>query len=363
VRARKAPIPVTIVAGQRGAGKTTLINRLLATPSFANTAVILNDFGAMALRSALVETAEDGFIALGSGCVCCSVRGALTDGLEKLLRDLDNGRVAAIGRVVIEADAAADPAGILGAIARHPYLALRFTTDGIVAVLDAASAGVTLAASADAVRQVAMADVIALTRESTGDLRATLAALNPFAAIVDAGSAAPAAFIGHGDFDPATDDLGRWLGTMLAGDATLSGESILHEAVSGEAGRMRAFAVRRERSIPPAALDRFLDYLTTLQGPNLVRVRGLVAGGEGAAVIVDGIGGFFYPPVLLDRAPSGTRFPGVRFSVIARDLDRETFAAYLDAFLNEARIDTPDRAALIDNPLAIAGFSARAGKG
>jgi G3E family GTPase len=281
------------------------------------------------------------------------VRGALTDGLEKLLRDLDNGRVAAIGRVVIEADAAADPAGILGAIARHPYLALRFTADGIVAVLDAASADVTLAASADAVRQVAMADVIALTRVAAPDLRARLATLNPFAAIVDAGRGAPAAFTGHGDFDPATGDIDAWLGTMPTANARLSGES----------GRMRAFSIRRERSIPPAALDRFLDYLTTLQGPNLVRVRGLVAGGEGAAVIVDGIGGFFYPPVLLDEAAPGMRFPGTRFSVIGRDLDRETFAAYLDAFLNEARIDTPDRAALTDNPLAIAGFSARAGKG
>jgi G3E family GTPase len=358
VRARKAPIPVTIVAGLRGAGKTTLINRLLATPAFANTAVILNDFGEVALKNALVETAEDGFVALGSGCVCCAVRGALTDGLEKLLRDLDNGRVAAIGRVVIEADAAADPAGILGAIARHPYLALRFTADGIVAVLDASVADTTLAASADAVRQVAMADVIALTRADAADLRARLAALNPFAAIVGAGSAAPTAFTGHGDFDPATGDVDAWLGTMPAVDASLSGESNLHEAIPGEAGRMRAFAIRRDRSIPPAALDRFLDYLTTLQGPNLVRVRGLVAGGEGAAVIVDGIGGFFYPPVLLDEAA-----PGTRFSVVARDLNRETFAAYLDAFLNEARVDTPDRAALTDNPLAIAGFSARAGKG
>jgi G3E family GTPase len=347
-RARKAPIPVTIVAGQRGAGKTTLINRLLETASFANTAVILNDFGEVALHNALVETAEDGFIALGSGCVCCSVRGALTDGLEKLLRDLDNGRVAAIGRVVIEADAAADPAGILGAIARHPYLALRFTSDGIVAVLDAGAADLTLATSAEAVRQAAMADVIALTRAAAPELRVALAALNPFAAIVDAGSAAPAAFVGHGDFDPAIDDSEAWLGTMPATAATFP----------GEAGRIRAFAIRRERSIPPAALDRFLDYLTTLQGPNLVRVRGLVAGGDGDGVVVDGIGGFFYPPVLLDSAPSGTRF-----SVIARDLGRETFAAYLDAFLNEAQIDTPDRAALTDNPLAIAGFSARPGKG
>src|SRR5260221_1014405 len=120
-RARKQPIPVTVVSGPTGAAKTTLTNRLLKSPPFANSAVILNDFGEVALEGAAIATADDGYIAFGSGCVCCSVRGALTDALENLLRDLDNGRVAAIRRVVIEADAAADPAAILGAPAPPPY--------------------------------------------------------------------------------------------------------------------------------------------------------------------------------------------------------------------------------------------------
>jgi G3E family GTPase len=132
-RARKPPIPITLVVGPRGAGKTTLINRLLATPEFASTAVIVNDFGAVAVHGSVVNTVADGYISLGSGCVCCEVRGALADSLENLLRDLDNGRVAAIGRLVIEADEMADPAAILGAVLRHPYLSLRFVPDGIVA--------------------------------------------------------------------------------------------------------------------------------------------------------------------------------------------------------------------------------------
>jgi G3E family GTPase len=119
-RPRKAPIPITVVAGPRAAGKTTLINRLLEDRAFADTAVILNDFGRTELRGAMVETAEDRFIALGSGCVCCAVRGALTDGLENLLRDLDNGRVAAIRRVIVEADESADPAAVLAAVERIP---------------------------------------------------------------------------------------------------------------------------------------------------------------------------------------------------------------------------------------------------
>ena len=348
-RTRKIPIPVTIVAGQRGAGKTTLINRLLVMPAFADTAVLLNDFGEVPLAGGLVETASDGYLAFSSGCICCAVRGALADGLEKLLRDLDNGRIAKIGRVIIEADAAADPAAILAQIVRHPYLALRFHADGIVTVLDASAAEALLARSAEAVTQAAMADVVALTRVPSAPAAALVASLNPLARVVEAEKAAAVAFSGYGAFDPEAGDLAAWLGTMPDGEGTTA-------PVAGEGSRIRAFALRRERAIPLAELDRFLDYLTVLQGPRLLRVRGAVASGEGGAVLADGIGGLFHPPLMTDIA-----FTGTHFAVIARDLAPAMFAGYLDAFLNEARIDTPDRAALVDNPLAIAGFSARPG--
>ena len=350
-RPRKAPIPITVVTGPRAAGKTTLINRLLEAPAFADTAVILNDFGATALRGALVETAEDDFMSLGAGCVCCAVRGALTDGLENLLRGLDNGRIAAIGRVVVEADAAADPAAVLAAVERHPYLALRFVADGIVAVIEAATAEAALAGRADTVRQIAMADVISVFGgESDPGLRATLRALNPAAAIVDAVTAEPAAFVGHGAFDPAIGDLEAWLAAAAIGDRSAT--------LVGEAGRIRAFGVVRARTMPFAALDRFVEYLAVLQAPNLIRVRALVATGDSEAVVVEGMGGYFRPPVIVDSAAE----PALRFAVIARDLDCPTFEGYLDAFLGEARIDRPDAAALTDNPLAVAGFTARSGR-
>jgi G3E family GTPase len=349
-RPRKAPIPITVVAGPRAVGKTTLINRLLEDRAFADTAVILNDFGRTELRGAMVETAEDRFIALGSGCVCCAVRGALTDGLENLLRDLDNGRVAAIRRVIVEADESADPAAVLAAVERHPYLALRFVADGVIAVLDAASAEAALVARADTVRQVAMADVIAVFRGvDVPAVTPLLRALNAAAEIVDAGSAAPDAFVGHGAFDPAIGDPEGWLATAGSGDSL---------PLDGEAGRIRSFVVVRERIMPFAALDRFVEYLAVLQARNLIRVRGVVATGENEAVVVEGTGSFFRPPQMVDLAATHA----VRFAVVARDLDRQAFESYLDAFLGEARIDRPDVQALTDNPLAVAGFSARSGR-
>lgn len=350
-RARKEPIPLTVVAGPRGAGKTTLVNRLLGEAAFADSAVLLNDFGEVALNGGLVEKAEDDFITLGSGCICCTVRGALTDGLEKLVRDLDNGRVAAIRRVVIEADAAADPSAILAAVERHPYLSLRFAAVGIVSVIDASTADAALAQRAETVRQIAMADAILLSRAATAGemLGRKLRRLNARAAIGDSSTVPASALVGHGAFDPATGDVDKWLGGGVLNEAA--------PPLEGEAGRINAFTVGRQQIIPFAALDRFLEYLAALQGANLIRVRGLVAVDEGEAVVVDGVGGLFRPPLILDHAGA----PAARFSIVARDLDRAVFETYLDAFLNEARVDAPDRTALVDNPLAIQGFSARSG--
>lgn len=347
-RGPKPPIPLTIVAGARGAGKTTLINRLLADSAFAHTAVILNDFGEVAVTGGLVSAAEDGYIALGSGCVCCAVRGALTDSLETLLRDLDNHRLERLDRVVIEADAKADPNAILGAVLAHPYLSLRYVPDGIVTVLDASSAAFLLASNKAAVDQVASADVVLTSRSGGADIPESLRALNPTAAIEDAATVDPRSVAGHGLFDPALDDADLWLAAPAEASARLE----------GEAARIRVFALQRDGAIPFAALERFLEYLVALQGPNLIRVRGLVSTTDGEAASVEGLGTMFRPPAIMDWPGP----PAVRLAMTTRDLDAATVAAYLDAFLNQAQVDTPDRAALTDNPLAIAGFSARTGK-
>ena len=344
-RPRRQPIPLTVIAGPLGAGKTTLINRALREPAFANTAVILNEFGEVALENALVERAEDGIIALGAGCICCAVRGELVDALERLLRDLDNGRVTAISRVMIEADATADASAILAGVGMHPYLSLRFRSDGIVAVVPASDVAA-FSRRPTALRQLAMADVIAISgvKHDLAEIAAGLAPLNPIAAIVDASTVDPVALTGHGAFDPATADFDRWLGPAVE---------------STGAGLVNAFTVARERPIPLPALDRFLEFLAALQGGNLIRLRGLVATGAGESAVVEVTGAFFRPPLLVATPPGA---PAVRFAVTASNLDRTGFESYLDAFLNEARIDTPDRTAMTDNPLSIAGFSARHGR-
>src|SRR5947209_8729961 len=189
-RTPPAPIPLNLLTGFLGAGKTTLLNRLLRDPALKDAAVIINEFGEIGLDHLLVEHLEDGVMLLATGCLCCTVRGDLVNTLEKLLRGLDNGRMQ-FNRVIIETTGLADPAPVLHTAMVHPYFVMRFRLDGVVTVVDAVNGAATLDAHAEAVKQVAVADRIVLTktdlvdtpqrRDAAALLRARLASLNPAA--------------------------------------------------------------------------------------------------------------------------------------------------------------------------------------
>ena len=365
-RSPKPVIPLSLLTGFLGAGKTTLLNRLLRDTAFAGTAVIVNEFGDVGLDHLLVEQATDGIIELSSGCVCCTIRGELVDALERLLRAIDNRRIGEIRRVVIETTGLADPAPILQILTQHPYLGMRFRLDGIVTVVDAVNGMATLDRYQEAVRQAAVADRIVVTKRDLGvgdwpDLSARLTALNPGAAILDAaaGEAIAERLIACAPFgmEAGRADVREW----LAAEAIAEHDKHDHDA-SRHGDDIASRAIFRERPMAAAALGEFLDRLTLDHADRLIRVKGLVglADDPSRPVVVHGVQGRFSPPLRLDDWPDGDRRS--RLVLIGRKVDFDAIERLFDTFLGEPRTDTPDRQALVDNPLAIAGFSGDANR-
>jgi len=356
------PIPLTILTGFLGAGKTSLLNRLLPDPALAGTAVIINEFGEIGLDHLLVKTIDDNMVLLQSGCLCCTLRGDLVTALENLLRDLDNGRVS-FNRVILETTGLADPAPVLQTAMAHPYLVMRYRLEGVITVVDAANGGSTLDQHLEAVKQVAVADRIVLTKTDllTSDgtaksqLLSRLHLLNPAAPVLDAaaGEATPVRLLDCGLFDPArkTPDVKRWLAEEAYAETAHHHEQEHAHDPNRHDERIRAFTLTSDQPIPGATFEMFIDLVRSLHGPKLLRLKGIVKIAETPErpLVIHGVQHVMHPPAYLESWPDADE--RTRIVLITRDLEPEAVTRLFDAFLSRAAPDQPDRAALIDNPL------------
>ena len=331
-------IPVTLVTGFLGSGKTTLINAGLKSPDLAKTVVVVNEFGAVGLDHQLYTSSNDAVVVLENGCLCCTVKSDLIATMNSLYHDRARGDLPDFNNVVIETTGLAEPGPVLQAFLSEPTLDGLYRVVNVVTVVDAVNWPSTAEKHEEALRQVALADDILITKldlqgdDSISDLSAQLQAMNPTASIskVNLNTDAVAPLLMHKGFDAADPmaDPSEWLSiaTYEAYEQKnkdpegISDQSVpLHLVAKG----IESFVLTRANPINREELQFLLDGIGQNLGPSLLRVKGLINILEepGKPAVVQGVQHLLHNLTWLEKWPSADERTRIVFITqgVARD--------------------------------------------
>lgn len=342
-------IPVILLSGFLGSGKSTLLNAFLQDPTVRDTAVIINEFGDVPVDHLLVRRGETTISQVSTGCLCCTG----TSDLKKTLDDLHGasleGLTSGFSRVIVEMSGLGDPAplvNVLSSNANDPV----FYLAGVVTLFDTLAGANSVEDHFEALKQIAFADRIVLTKTDLADDRETVAqdcatlsrdlrGLNAGAEILDRRTAdlstlfspRPYAVVDRGE------DVAGWLAleaalALEAGHGVRPGEVGLSQRHS--AG-IRTFSIVNDTPLPEKRVHQFLDLLRNSAGHRLLRVKGIVATQEcpDEPLIVHAVQHVVSDPVQLADWPDEDR--RTRLVFITDGIDpqpvRDLFAAVIDA--------------------------------
>ena len=333
-------LPVSVLTGFLGSGKTTVLNHLTRQDALSRTLLLINEFGEIGLDHDLVaHSRDDVVIEMSSGCLCCTIRGDLARTLREAPGRFARGGELWFDRVVIETTGLADPAPIIHTLMTDSAVARRYRLDAVIATVDAVNGDDTLDRQIESVKQAAMADRLLLTkadlagREVLSRLQERLRVLNPAASqvITENGAVDPSFFFDAGIYDPKakSPDVLKWLKAEAYGrphdhdhDHGTAGHSHIHSHhdVNRHDAHIKAFCFTVDDPIRGDVLDAWLESLLTFRGADFLRIKGIVnVAGLDGPMVIHGVQHIFHPPVTLNEWPSEDRRSRIVF--ITRDID------------------------------------------
>ncbi|MCY4157892.1 MAG: GTP-binding protein [Gammaproteobacteria bacterium] len=330
----KDQIPLNMITGFLGSGKTTVLNQLLSSPDLADTAVLVNEFGEIGIDHLLVKPIDDDIFLLESGCICCSVRDDFSDSLLRLHARRAQGNAPPFQRVLLETTGIADPIAISELVLSDKEIIQRYVCRKILTVVDAVHGQSNLDRHIEAVKQVSVADHLIVSKTDLCDaaqlqrVEERLRRLNPLAARsrsglkpVDPGILSGAAPAAGGRASQPLPRQGQ-----REQDA-LSSPSSPHDH------RFATFSLRWPEAVAWDDFVAWLEAVLIARGDSIHRVKGLLnVAGESRPWVIQGVQHSFYAPQKLDNWPAGETT--TRLVFITSDFSKRAVLNSLEGILD-----------------------------
>lgn len=337
------PIPVTVITGFLGSGKTTMLQHLLAYPELSDTAVLINEFGEIGLDHHLVRQIAENVVVLPSGCLCCSIRDDLGAAMRDLLARRDRDELPPFARLVIETTGLADPVPILHTLLTEPVIDRAYRLQRVVATVDAVNGDSQLAHQPESAKQAAIADRLVITKTDLASadqvmtLEVRLRRLNPSAVIFRSplSNVRPDDLLAGAGFAESekTDEVRHWFHDQFRHDHDH------HDAPHGitrHDERIAACNMVFAEAIDWSAFCIWLTMLLQSRGADVLRVKGLLnVPGRAGPVAINGVQHIVHDPIHLARWTDDDRRS--RLVIIARNISGAALEGSLRSFNRAAR--------------------------
>lgn len=281
---RPAPRPIYILTGFLGSGKTSFLNRVLRHPGFKDAAVMINEWGEIAIDHHLVEHENEAFTLLENGCICCTLRTDVVDGLQRL-----ETTGLPFQSVILETSGIADPVPLVQTLVSHSEIAEKFYLAGIITIVDVLNFQNSLQSYHEAHKQIALADLILLTKldmlddggvERVRSIKSLVRQINPQCEILSSQheEIAISRLGGLGLYGPqrCEDSVERWL-AMPASDGHHH-EHKHHDHQHGHKhDEIMSRSIRFSGCLPMFALRLTIESLQMAIGAELLRLKAILA--------------------------------------------------------------------------------------